>query len=300
VLTSGVKPITAAILMGLASVLVLMPIPVAWRVLALVVVLSSFPARETPVTEGEFRVMALDVGQGLSVVVDTARHRLVYDAGPRYRSGFDLGAAVVAPALRATGHDNVELLIVSHADNDHAGGERSVRGLVSVRAVLRGSPDAALSGARCAAGKHWQWDGVRFELLHPLAALAERRNDQSCVLLITNRAQAVLLPGDISAAVERRLASIQAVGKLTLLVAPHHGSRTSSSGSFLAATSPRFAWFSAGYLNRFSHPDAEVVARYDRIGARIYTTADAGALLWASDRSGQVDGWRRLSPRFWR
>ena len=311
-LAGGVRSVGVAALAVAASALVLLPIAPLWRCLALATIASALAAASPPVAMGEFRVTALDVGQGLSVVVDTARHRMVYDTGPRYRSGFDLGASVVVPALRATGQDNLELLIISHADNDHAGGEMAVRRLASVRTTLRGSPEGFPEGSpkgspkgssRCRAGDRWQWDGVRFEVLHPdqVALRAARaRNNQSCVVLITNGVHVALLPGDITQTVERRLTASRRTGKVNLLVAPHHGSRTSSSQALLSAVSPAIVWFSTGYLNRFGHPDSTVVARYRRMGTRIHTTANAGALIWASDQPDRVTSWRRRAPRFWR
>lgn len=235
---------------------------------------------------GEFEVAMLDVGQGLGVVVTTARHTLVYDTGARFRDGGDLGERVLVPYLRAHGIHHVDRLVVSHGDLDHAGGAVSLARalpighlLSSDTAVLDHVPAARRD--RCEAGQRWHWDGVTFEMLSPRAALVATDNDRSCVLRIDGRSLAgasALLTGDISAATERTLLAARQHLRATALLVPHHGSATSSSPTFVAAVAPRFALISSGYGNRFNHPAPDVVMRYLAAGARVLSTADAGAV----------------------
>jgi len=228
---------------------------------------------------GEVQVRVLDVGQGLAVVVDSATHRLLYDTGPAYPSGFDLGEAVVVPALRATGAPRVDLLILSHGDLDHRGGHGAVARSTTVESMLSGIPG---EGVACRRGQTWQWDGVVYRILHPIEA-RHTDNDGSCVLAIEARGGRALLPGDISASIEQDLAARDLGLRSDLIVAPHHGSRTSSSPALVAAVAPALVAISAGYRNRFGHPHSIVVDRYRAVGAQLETTAEAGALTWLSD-----------------
>lgn len=237
------------------------------------------PQTNMPQT-GDFRVTVLDVGQGLSVLVHTRQHSLLYDAGARYPSGFDLGQAVVIPALHAVGVRRLDMLMVSHGDNDHAGG---------APAVARMWPQAALTGSEpkrthlplepCRTGQHWTWDRVDFRVLHPDGAWPEGSNDGSCVLLVSGSGGRMLLTGDITRLVEPVVADHIAPGPPLVLLVPHHGSKTSSSRTFLDALKPRLAVASAGWHNRFGHPAPVVAARYRQARIPLLVTADAGAVV---------------------
>jgi competence protein ComEC len=241
------------------------------------------PLRSAP-EAGAFEVHVIDVGQGLAVLVRTADHALLYDAGARYPSAFDLGEAAVLPTLRALGVRRLDRIIVSHGDNDHAGG---------APAVLREHPDAdILAGeparlpfhsAHCAAGQAWDWDGVAFEVLHPdPAALAATHkgsdNDRSCVLLVTGAGGRLLATGDITRRVEPRVAAAVPPGAGPVLLVPHHGSRTSSDAAFIAGLAPVLGVVSAGWRSRFGHPHPDVVDRYRQAGVPLVNTAADGAL----------------------
>jgi competence protein ComEC len=271
-----------------AASAVLLPLRGWQRACLLPALVLALHRPATPVPVGEVRVWVLDVGQGLAILVDTAHHRLLYDAGAAYPSGFDLGAAVVTPAIEATGDARLDLLVVSHGDMDHRGGVESVRDRVDVRAMLSGA--AEFAAPSCRRGQTWQWDGVRFYVLGPDGSQVSD-NDGSCVLAIRTRHGSALLAGDIGSRAEGRL--VRAGGPLAadLLVAPHHGSRTSSSTQFLAAVAPTVAAFSAGLGNRFAHPHADVVARYVEQGVRWRSTATSGALRWRSEVPGALTPW---------
>ncbi len=251
------------------------------------------------------RVTVLDVGQGLSVVVQTARHSLVYDAGPAYGDSFDTGSAVVVPFLRQRGVTELDKLVVSHADNDHAGGADGLLEWLPARELLVGETLAVpgIRQRRCLAGESWQWDGVSFRFLYPFAGTEAEGNNRSCVLLIRYGDDALLLAGDIEASVERQLLALNPPipDAMAVLVAPHHGSRTSSSTAFVAALKPQHVVFSAGFRHHFGHPAGVVSARYRQQGARLWNTAEQGAVEFRWNRSGalSVSAARNAERRYW-
>lgn len=237
------------------------------------------PLRE-PLQDGEFDVLMLDVGQGLAVVVSTRDHALVYDAGARFPSGFDLGDAAVVPALRAIGVEHVDKLVISHGDNDHAGGAQAVLAAFPQAAVSSGEPGRLhVPATQCRAGEHWSWNGVEFRIVHPREPFSARDNDRCCVVEVRTGESAFVLTGDISAAVEGEVAAaMMPIADHVVLQVPHHGSRTSSSREFLAALHPRLALVSAGFRNHFNHPNPAVVALYAQQGVDLLDTASDGFL----------------------
>jgi competence protein ComEC len=257
---------------------------------------------------GEAWITTLDVGQGLAVLVRTANRVLLYDAGPAFGAEADSGGRIVLPGLRAAGLASVDALVLSHEDLDHIGGALTVLESIEVGSLyssLRpGHPLNALARAPggCAAGTAWDWDGVRFEFLHPPpGAPRARRNDASCVLRIASRGGAMLLTGDIERAAEATLLASAAPLKSEVLLVPHHGSRSSSSEAFVAAVAPRWAVVPAGYRNRFGHPHAQVLARYRAAGAEVVRTDAQGAIHVALTRHAvTVRAERERSPRYWR
>jgi len=230
---------------------------------------------------GAFSATVVDVGQGLSVIVRTRDHVLVYDAGARYPSGFDLGDAAVLPTLHAFGVSRLDALVVSHGDNDHAGGAAAIARAYAPARTLAGESDRIdVPAEACAAGQAWTWDGVDFRVLSPALEVdaAVHGNDRSCVVLVSGRGGRLLLPGDISRGIEPAVAQAVAAGAPLALVVPHHGSRTSSSQAFIDALAPTLAVVSTGWRNRFHHPAAGVVARYAAAGIPLENTALDGAV----------------------
>jgi competence protein ComEC len=266
-------------------------------------------------SEGGVRITVLDVGQGLAVFVATARHALVYDTGPRFNEAIDAGGRIVVPFLRAAGVARLDALIVSHADSDHAGGARSILNAVPVARFVSSLPgdhvlftDAPrdMPAARCNTDMRWQWDGVRFALLHPLPSNYDepqrKGNDLSCVLRIESLGGNVLLTGDIEALTETELLERDARGLAAdVLVVPHHGSKTSSTPAFIAAVAPRVAIVAAGYRNRFGHPRGEILARYLRAGAARPRTDLQGAITVTLEpgRALAVEAERDRHRRYW-
>jgi len=270
------------------SLAVLLWLPLLW------------PDRELPAT-GEAEVQVLDVGQGLAVLVRTHRHALLFDTGPAVRDGFDAGERVVLPALHALGVRRLDAIVLSHADADHAGGYAAVRTGLPVT-LTAAPPNAPLDvSTRCHAGQQWEWDGVRFRFLHPSDGFPYLRNLSSCVLRVQTRQASALLPGDIGEIVERRLLRTEASDlHADLVIVPHHGSADGSQAAFIAATGARLALVSSGYGNKFGHPRAEVVERWQASGAEVLNTAQAGALrVWLGADGLQLRERRRWQPRLW-
>ncbi|HEX5047753.1 MAG TPA: DNA internalization-related competence protein ComEC/Rec2 [Gammaproteobacteria bacterium] len=248
------------------------------RRLAWLALVPMFLDRPAPLPPGAAEVTVLDVGHGLAVVAATHAHRLLFDAGPTFPSGFDSGEQVVLPALAALGGRGLDALIVSHADNDHAGGAAAVAAAYPSARVLHGPDVTALGGEICARGQEWEWDGVRFEILHPPPeGFAARGNESSCVLKVTAAGGSVLITGDIEARGEAALAPL-AAARADVIVVPHHGSATSSSAALVRAVGARYAIVSAGYANRWGFPKPAVRERWQASGAAVLVTGDAGAL----------------------
>jgi competence protein ComEC len=299
----------------LGVVLLIAPRGVPGRCLGVVWLLPVFLVRPAPLPVNAFRLTALDVGQGLAVVVETARHALVYDTGPRVGDTIDAGGRIVAPYLRAAGIGALDALVISHQDLDHAGGALSLLQTVPVTVLWSSLPvesaivaRASLRGTawRCRAGQSWHWDGVTFTVLFPpLSQYSEpsvKTNDLSCVLRIDSPYGSALLTGDIEAVSEAWLLRERADAlRADALVVPHHGSKTSSTPPFVAAVAPRMAVFTPGYRNRFGHPRAEVVARYARMDARLFRTDLDGAVIltFAPDATRGAIVQRETQRRYW-
>lgn len=267
---------------------------------------------------GEFELLAADIGQGNAVLVRTERHTLLYDAGPRYSRESDAGHRVLVPLLRALG-ERVDTLMLSHRDADHTGGAEAVL-LQQPQAQLTGSIEAthALQSLRpvtpCLAGQRWEWDGVVFEVLHPLAGADApelranrppkdpRPNTLSCVLRISangGEGATGLLVGDIEAPQEQALLARNAPLKADVLLVPHHGSKTSSSPAFLESVNPGTALVQAGYRNRFGHPAPDVLQRYRARGIDVIESPHCGAAHWSSHAPAEVACERHRDRHYW-
>ena len=244
-----------------------------------------------PPAFGEAKVTVLDVGQGTAVVVETVRHTLVYDTGPGFPGSPGSGALSVLPALRSMGRGTIDALVLSHGDSDHIGGAAAVRDGTRAGRVLLGETVAGIDGQACVEGMAWRWDGVDFSVLGPPAHRQYAGNNASCVLLIeanpvhgSARPARALLAGDVETVAEGDLA----VPAVDFLLVPHHGSRTSSSVPFVAASRPRFAVVSAAFETHFGHPHADVVQRYRDVGAHLVSTGVLGAIAWRSASPAQL------------
>lgn len=290
----------AAIAGGVGLVL---PVPWSWKTLALPLLWPALCWQAPRPAPGELQMLALDVGQGSAVLLRTATHSLLFDAGPAWPGG-NAGSRVVQPLLQALG-ERLDVLVLSHGDADHVGG---------ADAVLAQQPQARLMGAGaaavaqrlgkpwqpCVAGQRWEWDGVQWEVLHPAAGVQGGGNAASCVLRVqAANGAAVLLTGDIEAAQEAQLLRTGQNLRADVLVAPHHGSRTSSSAAFLAAVAPHTVVVQAGYRNRFGHPAAPVLQRYAAQHIQVQSTPECGAAHWDGVRGHPVQCERSVHPHYW-
>ena len=251
---------------------------------------------------GAIKMTVLDVGQGLSVVVQTAHHSLVYDTGAKFSAESDMGQSAILPFLRQQGTEHLDTLIVSHGDNDHIGGANSLLRGMTTQQVLTSATEqlSAYAPQACVAGQAWIWDEVSFTVLSPQQSFVSD-NDNSCVLRVQSKQGSVLLVSDIELAAESWL--VETYGhalKSDILLAPHHGSKTSSSLSFLKAVDPKYILISAGYKNQFGHPYSLSLQRYQQIGARWWNTADKGALMLSEQASGwDIQSWRDDNGKYW-
>ena len=271
--------------------------------------------------EGELWVTLLDVGQGLATVVRTADHTLVYDTGPSWNPDADTGNRIVAPYLRGEGVRTLDALIVTHADDDHSGGAKSIIDLRKPKWVLTSMEreHQSLLGAtewmRCEwtedGGDQWRWDGVDFEIIHPdkdaYKSAGAKTNDLGCTLKISAPGGTVLMTADIEKLSENQLLERfkdePAVLKSDVLVVPHHGSRTSSTDAFIDAVAPTMALVPVGYRSRFRHPNAVVMERYAARKIPVFRTDLLGAitLKFPADANGKpsLSAFRQERRRYW-
>lgn len=296
----------ALVLATLGAVWLFLPRGVPARALGVLLFLPLLWPQRPPPPMGAFEATVIDVGQGLSVFVRTQGHALLFDAGARYPSDFDLGEAAVLPTLHALGIGALDVLMISHGDNDHAGGAAAVARAYPAAARFGGEPSRVrVPMAQCRSEQAWEWDAVRFRVLNPGAAMlgedaSVTGNDRSCVLLVEGRAGRLLLTGDISSRVEPAVARAVGAGPPLVLVVAHHGSRTSSSAPFIDAVQPDFALVSAGWRSRFGHPHPLVVQRYADAGVPLWNTADSGALSIAFPPDAAPALLSRERERQWR
>jgi len=296
----------------LAATLAVLPLPWRVRLMALPLALPLLmPPRDLP-EPGQFELLALDVGQGTAVLVRTHAHLLLFDAGPQYSRESDAGQRVLLPLLRARGESRIDTLVLSHRDLDHVGGAAALLKAMPVGDVLSsletGHPllAAAKHETRCSAGQSWVWDGVRFDVLRPTLADyggSLKSNAMSCVLRVASAGaggRSVLLTGDIERDQEAALVAGQPEAlRSDVLIVPHHGSRTSSTGAFLDAVGPATAVFQAGYRNRFGHPATDVLQRYRERGIVLRASPACGAWRWQAGGSAEGVCQRDAARRYW-
>ena len=294
-----VEPDALALLLGaIGATWLFLPRAAPARVLGLILLLPVLWPRLPAVAAGDARISMIDVGQGLSVLIETRSHALLYDSGARFPSGFDLGEQVVLPSLYALGVRRLDMLVLSNQDEDHAGG---------AAAVLRAYPGTptrngieADPAPRCERGQAWDWDGVHFEFLHPPQYFPDLGNESSCVLRIQSARGVALLAGDIGTTIEARLLGEDpAAIRADVTLVAHHGSRSSSSPEWIAASQARVALLSRGEGNRYGHPHPEVRARWRNSGARLIDSAASGFVSLELSAPDRVYERRRQRARYW-
>jgi len=260
------------------------------------------------------RVTVLDVGQGLAVVVETPTHRLLYDSGARFSDHFSAGSGIVAPYFWQRGYGRIDKTLISHEDGDHSGGFASLQKVLPSAGIMTGPgvnfSERDLKGQSveiCKAGQQWRWDAALFQILSPVAIEQGGEpsgNNSSCVLQISWRQIRILLPGDIESVTEAQLLDSASLlpAPIDLLVAPHHGSKTSSTSAFVQRLQPQQVVFSAGYQHQFGHPHESVSERYSNLGSRVWNTAEQGAITFEWSPSGEltVAAARSEGRRWWR
>jgi competence protein ComEC len=292
---------TIASLIGIVILLMPRGLPARW-IGCLWLLPLLFPAT-TQLEDNDFRFTLLDVGQGLAAVVETREHTLIYDTGARFSERFDTGNMVLVPFLRQYGIRQIDTLIISHGDNDHIGGSVALFNQFSVKRLLTSVPDLFEHQGKemCRDGQYWRWNGVEFRILHPDPGDNFTGNNRSCVLKVSSMGLSVLFSGDIEAPAEHRIIdAYREKLRATVLVAPHHGSRTSSTLEFIDAVVPDLVLCSAGYRNRFGFPKEDIIGRYRARGARIMTTAQEGAIRFEKRGSGHtVVSYRQENEKFW-
>jgi competence protein ComEC len=298
-----IPPLPLALLAVCGGVLLVLKLPWVLRSAGGLLIVPALLWQPPRPAAGAFEVMAIDVGQGSAVLLRTARHSLLYDAGPRYGPGSDAGQRIVLPLLRALG-EVPDAVVISHRDSDHAGGADAVRAAWP-RARWLSSFDAD-PARRCVAGQRWTWDGVHFEMLHPTpehyapdGSARLPSNAMSCVLRVDNGQQSAWLSGDLDAERETRLALARPDLRADLLLAPHHGSATSSSPVLLNTLRPSVVLIQSGYRNRFGHPAPVVLQRYRERGLLWVNSPQCGASRWRSEAPGAVHCERAQHRRYW-
>jgi len=260
-----------------------------------------FSAKDRP-QNGQAWLNVLDVGQGQALVIETQNHVLVYDTGAKWGTKMDGAKLAVLPFLRARNWTQVDRVMVSHSDMDHAGGLQRLLNEIDVKEVTSGQPEVLMKALRpteytiesCRAGQQWQWDGVDFFVLSPGIAGLDKSlrsdNDRSCVLKVTAGAHSILVTGDLSARGEKKLLKAYAQTadgnplSADILVAGHHGSRYSTAPEWLARVQPKVVLFSSGYKNRYHFPAQQTLQRLDS-KVRWFNTACAGGIGYLIDRN---------------
>jgi competence protein ComEC len=274
-------------LQGIAVMIALLSIvyvvfPAGWpgRKLAWIAMAATLLYRPPAPPPGCLQYHVLDVGQGLAVVLRAGAHTVLFDTGPSFRSGSSTADLVIIPFLKSRGIGKLDTLVVSHADQDHAGGAKTIAGEFDIDTTFVGEaiPDLGLQQISCSRADSWTAEGVRFRFLHPPPGAAWEGNNSSCVLEVVTGSHILLLTGDIETPVEATLLDKGLVGPADTVIVPHHGSRTSSSPDFVRTLRPALAIVSAGFGNRWGFPKPDVVRRWEHTGAHLLETATSGAV----------------------
>jgi len=287
---------------SVAILMLLMPKATPAKWLGLIGIIPLFLSDAEHPAENSFWFTLLDVGQGLSAVIQTQHHTLLFDAGAKFSANFDSGQSVVLPFLQHQGIKQVDKLIISHGDNDHKGGAHSVINGIKIVDIISSDTSLFTHAQACVAGQSWTWDGITFSILSPYPDDEGTANNLSCVLKVTATTGSVLLTADIEFETEQRLIKRNAQAlKSTVLVAPHHGSKTSSSPQFIQQINPDYVLFPVGFANRYHFPAKAVVARYQQQDTIMANTAEHGAILFKfnQDEIKPMLVWRQHARKIW-
>lgn len=291
------------IVSGLSILLLLAPKGIPGRHFGWIALVPLFLHPVKPIAYGSFRFTLLDVGQGLSAVIQTQHHTLLYDAGPEYGRAGDAGQRVIKPFLKANQIATLDKIVISHSDLDHRGGLKSLSDLVKGEILTSEPLRLRFSAEQCQAGQSWEWDGVVFKMLGPTKLDVKKRNDLSCVLKVSTHTYSVLLSGDIEKNAEKEIrdAYLEEL-KSTILVVPHHGSLTSSTDNFIQAVSPEYALYPVGKDNHYGFPRSQIMGRYTEKGCKNLISWQTGALTFLLPAGGPLvppTAYRQQNTRFW-
>ena len=275
--------------------------------------------------KGEFRATVLDIGQGTAVLIETKTKRLLYDTGP-IQGKDNAGQRIILPYLRGRGINHIDRMVISHSDSDHIGGaatllkeisfDSMMGSLPSTNPLLENLKERKIPAIPCRFGQQWSWDGVDFHIWHPHEHTnfedrhPRKPNEVSCVLEVRNQTTSFWLTGDVEkqgeAEITERLtqkALNHLRNKNLIFMAPHHGSKTSSSQELLTALSPDEAFAQNGYRNRYGHPHSSVTARYQSMNIPFYQTPNTGAQVWSFYNANKLNKaplfQRGYSQRLW-
>jgi competence protein ComEC len=271
----------------IAMIFLLLPIGVPGRYLGIIWLLPLALYKPDAPQKGEAWLTVLDIGQGLSAVVQTQKHTLVFDTGPKLSASFDMGDSVVVPFLHSINTKKIDMLVISHGDNDHIGGAAAVMAQLPVLSVKTSVPKYFTHANLCLRGDSWNWDDVNFSFLYPTQETLNKDNNSSCVLRISSGKQQILLTGDIEKFAEKDLAINQSNNlPSTILIAPHHGSKTSAVKNFVNLVDPKYVLFATGFRNRYHFPHPSVVKLYQEKNVIAYNTAKTGAIQFQLNKKG--------------
>jgi len=289
-------PLALFILLLLATMIILLPAKMPGKTLLLPIALLSFLSLTQAKQPDEFKMVVFDIGQGLAIHISAGGKHLLYDTGYGNDS-FSMAQTNILPYFQRLGINKLDRLILSHGDADHAGGLKAISQELDIAYLLVGE---AISHPHsdCHTASSWRWGEVEFSFLPHL--FNQKGNNSSCVLSISVAGQRILLTGDIEKRAEKRLLK-NGLGQYDIVVAPHHGSLSSSTKKFVKQTAPSFVIFSTGYANQWHFPKNKVVKRYVDVGAKILVTHQNGAIIIKQDSAGKLSlsTERSNSPHFW-
>jgi competence protein ComEC len=277
----SVPQVYLLVLACIGIVVLLLPAGFPGRWLGIFTLLPFFLYKPLVPTLGEAWMTLLDVGQGLSAIIQTEKHILVFDTGSRLSNSFDMGESVVLPYLHTLNVKNIDMMVISHRDNDHSGGAKSIMTELPILQMKTSSPELFSHNnvSYCLQHDTWEWDGVRFSFLYPTSEALGQDNNSSCVLKIETKNHQLLLPGDIEKPAEKYLVSEMAdTLNADILIAPHHGSKTSGLTTFIQAVHPKIVLFPVGYHNQYHFPNQGILKQYKELGADTYDSVKAGAI----------------------
>ncbi len=285
-----------------ATLVLLAPRSIPGKWLALFAFLPLFYPISSRPDKGDIWFTLLDVGQGLAAIIQTAEHTVIFDTGPKYNARLNAGSSVVAPFLKDRGIRHIDTLIVSHSDNDHIGGAKHLINNFTINTILTSQPKHLPGSRVCHSGQSWRLDGVTFEILSPESQAIDSDNNLSCVLKVMSGEHRILLTGDIEKSIEAKLVRSSAKQlPATILIAPHHGSNSSSTNQFIQQVNAKWVLFATGYLNQYHFPHKKVIQRYQKTDAKLLNTAEHGAILMKlkQHKTIEIITWRQSAQRIW-